>query len=86
MLITTLKEVSDASFEAQVLTVGGPVLVYYKKATEEPPAFLEDFVDDYAGRLTIVTLNIDENPSVAAKYGVFETPFLMLFKDKGRFS
>lgn len=86
MLITTLKEVSDASFEAQVLKAAGPVLVYYKKATEEPPAFLEDFVDDYASRLTIVTLNIDENPGVAAKYGVLETPLLMLFKDKRCFS
>lgn len=86
MLITTLKEVSDTSFEAQVLAAGGPVLVYYKKATEEPPAFLEAFAEDYAGRLTIVTLNIDENPSVATKYGVFETPLLMLFKDKRSFS
>ncbi|WP_438867392.1 thioredoxin family protein [Pseudomonas sp. L1(2025)] len=86
MLITTLKEVTDASFEAHVLKARGPVLVCYKKATEEPPAFLEKFVEYYADRLTIVTLNIDENPRVAAQYGVFEAPLLMLFKDKRSFS
>ncbi|MDQ0703920.1 thioredoxin 1 [Pseudomonas sp. W3I7] len=86
MLTTTFKEVTDASFEAKVLNARGPVLVCYKNADEEPPAFLEKFVEYYADRLTIVTLNIDENPSVAAKYGVFETPLLMLFKDKRSFS
>ena len=42
---------------------------------------VEDLGDRYAGRLTVGTLDIDQHPSVAARYSVLSIPTLMLFKD-----
>lgn len=86
MFCTALKEINDVSFQAEVLEAEGAVLVYYKDASCEPPAHFEYFAHRYSGRLTIVTLDIDENPAIAARYGVREVPVVMLFKDKRRFS
>lgn len=70
MLVTPLKEVSDASVESDVLEAVGPVLVCYTDDSCAPPAFLDQLAEYYSGRLTIVTLNIHENPVTRAKYGV----------------
>ncbi|MGD2054387.1 MAG: thioredoxin domain-containing protein, partial [Gammaproteobacteria bacterium] len=42
---------------------------------------LEDVVDDYAGKLKIAKLNIDENPNTPPKFGIRGIPTLILFKD-----
>jgi thioredoxin 1 len=42
---------------------------------------LEEISEEYAGKLTIAKLNIDENPSTPPKYGIRGIPTLMLFKD-----
>ena len=42
---------------------------------------LEEVATEYAGRLTIAKLNVDENQGTAAKYGIRGIPTLMLFKD-----
>jgi thioredoxin 1 len=42
---------------------------------------LDEAADEYADKLDIVKLNIDENPSSAAKFGVRSIPTLILFKD-----
>ena len=86
MLTASLKEVSDANFVSDVLEAVGSVLVCYMDDACAPPAFLDQFAEDYSGRLTIVTLNINENPITPAKYGVVEAPVLMLFKDRRSFS
>ncbi|AZE72931.1 thioredoxin family protein [Pseudomonas synxantha] len=86
MLVTNLKAISDASFKSEVLEAAGPVLVCYMDDACAPPAFLDQFAEYYSGRLTIVTLNMDENPITPAKYGVGKAPMLMLFKDKRSFS
>jgi thioredoxin 1 len=41
---------------------------------------LGDVVEDYEDRMTIIKLNIDENPNTPSKYGVRSIPTLMLFK------
>ncbi|MFY2945926.1 thioredoxin TrxA [Achromobacter xylosoxidans] len=80
-----IKNVSDASFDADVLKSGQPVLVDYWAAWCGPckmiAPILEEVATEYAGRLTIAKLNVDENQDTAAKYGIRGIPTLMLFKD-----
>ena len=80
-----IKNVTDASFDADVLKAGGPVLVDYWAAWCGPCKMIAPLLDEaskqYAGRVTIAKLNVDENPDTAARFGVRGIPTLMLFKD-----
>ncbi|HUH87219.1 MAG TPA: thioredoxin TrxA [Pusillimonas sp.] len=80
-----IRNVSDASFEAEVLQSEGPVLVDYWAAWCGPCKMIAPLLDEaakqYQGRVTIAKLNVDENPDTAAKFGVRGIPTLMLFKD-----
>ncbi len=80
-----IKNVSDASFEGDVLKSNQPVLVDYWAAWCGPckmiAPILEEVASEYAGRLTVAKLNVDENQGTAAKYGIRGIPTLMLFKD-----
>ena len=81
----SIKHVSDASFEADVLRSDLPVLVDYWAAWCGPCKMIAPLLDeaakDFAGRVTIAKLNVDENPDTAARFGIRGIPTLMLFKD-----
>lgn len=81
----SIKHVSDASFEADVLQSSLPVLVDYWAEWCGPCKMIAPLLDEaaakYQGRVIIAKLNVDENPDSAAKYGVRGIPTLMLFKD-----
>ena len=81
----TLKHTSDASFDQDVIKSDAPVLVDYWAEWCGPckmiAPILEEVSKDYDGRLQIAKLNVDENQSVAAKYGIRGIPTLMLFKN-----
>lgn len=76
--------VTDASFEDDVLKAEGAVLVDYWAEWCGPckmiAPVLEEIAKDYEGRLTICKLNIDENPETPPKFGIRGIPTLMLFK------
>lgn len=80
-----IKNVSDASFEADVLKSSQPVLVDYWAAWCGPckmiAPILEEVAAEYAGRLTVAKLNVDENTETPAQYGIRGIPTLMLFRD-----
>lgn len=76
---------SDANFEAEVLKSEIPVLVDFWAEWCGPckmiTPILEEVSGDYAGKVKIVKLNIDENPTTPPQYGVRGIPTLMLFKN-----
>jgi thioredoxin 1 len=81
----SIKHVSDASFEADVLKSDVPVLVDYWAPWCGPckmiAPLLEEASKEYQGRVIIAKVNVDENPDTAAKFGIRGIPTLMLFKN-----
>ncbi len=77
--------VSDNTFDAEVLQSTTPVLVDYWAEWCGPckmiAPILEDVARDYAGKLKVAKLNIDENQATPPKYGIRGIPTLMLFKN-----
>ncbi len=76
---------SDDSFDADVLQSDKPVLLDLWAEWCGPckmiAPLLDEAADEYADRLTVAKLNIDENPVTPPKYGIRSIPTLMLFKD-----
>jgi len=79
-----INNVSDSSFEQDVLQADGPVLVDYWAEWCGPckmiAPVLDEIAKDYEGRLKVCKLNIDENQETPPKYGVRGIPTLMLFR------
>ncbi|MDN0074315.1 thioredoxin TrxA [Crenobacter sp. SG2303] len=77
--------VTDASFEQDVLKAEGPVLVDYWAEWCGPckmiAPILDEVAKDYAGRLKVVKLNIDQNEQTPPKFGIRGIPTLMIFKN-----
>ena len=80
-----IKQVTDDSFEQDVLKSDIPVLVDYWAEWCGPCKMIAPILDevarDYEGRLEIAKLNVDENAATTAKYAVRGIPTLMLFKN-----
>jgi len=74
----------DGNFDADVLKASTPVLVDFWAEWCGPCRRLAPTVDalagDYAGKVTIGKLNVDENPNTAVKFNVRGIPALLLFK------
>ena len=80
-----IKHLSDASFEADVLKAGTPVLVDYWAEWCGPCKMIAPILDEvagtYQGKLQVAKMNVDENREIPAKFGIRGIPTLMLFKD-----
>ena len=76
--------ITDATFEEEVLNSEDPVLVDYWAEWCGPckmiAPVLEEIAEEYAGKLKIAKLNIDDNAETPPKYGIRGIPTLMLFK------
>ena len=80
-----ISHLTDETFEEEVLQSNLPVLVDYWAEWCGPckmiAPILDSLTDEYAGKLKISKLNIDENQKTPQKYGVRGIPTLMIFKN-----
>ena len=80
-----MKQVSDQSFEEDVLKATGPVLVDFWAEWCGPckqiAPSLERLSQEFGAQLTVAKINIDDNPNTPTQYGVRGIPTLMIFKD-----
>ena len=76
---------SDATFEADVLKASEPVVVDFWAEWCGPCRMIAPALDEISGqvgdKVKIVKLNVDENPQIAAKYGIMSIPTLLMFKN-----
>ena len=81
----TIKQVSDASFEDDVVKSSNPVLVDFWAEWCAPckmiAPMLNEIAEEYKGKVTIAKLNIDESPKTPLRFNVRGIPTLILFKN-----
>ena len=79
-----VQQITDASFDSDVLQADVPVLIDFWAPWCGPCKAIAPVVDelakDYAGRLKVVKMNVDDNPNTPSRYGVRSIPNLLLFK------
>jgi thioredoxin 1 len=82
--VADVQQVSDESFDREVLKAELPVLIDFWAPWCGPCKAIGPVVDElakeYAGKLKVVKMNVDDNPQTPSKYGVRGIPNLILFK------
>jgi thioredoxin 1 len=78
-------QVSDDNFEAEVLKSDVPAMVDFWAAWCGPcraiAPVVEELADDFAGKVKVAKMNVDENPKTPGQYGIRAIPTLIIFKD-----
>jgi len=78
-------EVTDSTFEQEVLQATHPVLVDFWAVWCSPckavAPIVEELAGEYEGKLKVMKLDVDDNPRTAVAYGVQSIPTLLVFKD-----
>lgn len=82
--MSSASAVTDANFDVEVSASSIPVVVDFWAEWCGPCKMIAPALDaiagKYAGKVKVVKVNVDENPTVAAKCGVMSVPTLMIFK------
>ncbi|HXR35128.1 MAG TPA: thioredoxin [Candidatus Binataceae bacterium] len=84
MASANIKHISDSNFEGEVLKSPTPVLIDFWAPWCGPckaiAPLLDELADEYAGKLKVVKINVDDNPETPARYGVRGIPNLLIIK------
>ncbi len=77
-------QINDANFESEVQNSDKPILCDFWAEWCGPckqiTPILEDIAKEYAEKITVAKVNIDDNPEIPSKYGIMSIPTLILFK------
>ena len=79
-----VSEVTDQNFDAEILHAEVPAIVDFWAEWCAPcraiAPIITDLAGSYAGQIKIVKMNVDENPSTPARYGVRAIPTILAFR------
>jgi thioredoxin 1 len=77
-------DVTDATFESEVLNASTPAIIDFWAEWCAPcrqiAPIVKDIAGQYGGKVKVVKMNIDENPSTPGRYGVRAIPTVLAFK------
>lgn len=83
--MSSAKDVTDATFQSEVLSSSKPIMVDFWAEWCGPcravSPILDKIAEEHAEKISIVKLNVDDNPETALKYGITSIPAMFVFQD-----